>query len=620
MVYFMVAQSSMMARATSDSFLLKYFQPESIPLMIMAAASLSIVLALFTTYLCGRFQAYGAMRYAISGIVMTLLAMVCIVYFFGNKGETKPIYIFAYMLCETIVILPMVLFWGMAVGVLNPTESKRWMGLIGAAGTLGCILAGFTISVVSKHEYVNELSLGMVAGVLMIVSLILMIRAKLFQINDEDEAPVAGQSNSVIRKLGVLISSRQSILMTWLVVFSAIVLSLVDINFKFEVRKDYSEDLYDFFGQFYTYTSCAQLLLQLFIVRAILTKGGVWAAISILPILLLLTAIGALMSTRQDAVYVGKFITQVVFFTIEYVGLQMLFLSVKKKLRGQMNSAVDGLTRPATIAIISLLITSTLPFWQGGSESDSVWRLNLIIIILCFLWLFVAFLNYRQYLSSLLSLIGAKVESNQVIPQSKAQAKKEFSDLLDDSKVLASAISKIPTSRHLESLSCELIREKDEKIKKIGDTLVSFNKSIDYHKIFALINAKEADVKAEAIEVLKGVIGPSRTDLLMTVLTSPKALRDTGEIDFVFEEFGNYPSSAILCELLGTINKTDFLKRKSFVLQCITNEDDAIRLKALRVFLDLESDSGQKNQVCEDLKNDLCSEIISLIQENTNNK
>ena len=287
----MVAQSSMMARATSDSFLLKYFQPESIPLMIMAAASLSIVLALFTTYLCGRFQAYGAMRYATSGIVFTLLAMVCIVYFFGNKGETKPIYVFAYMLCETIVILPMVLFWGMAVGVLNPTESKKWMGLIGAAGTLGCILAGFTISVVSKQAYVNELSLGLVALVLMVVSLILMIRAKLFQIKDEDEAPVAGQHNSVIRKLGVLISSKQSILMTWLVVFSAIVLSLVDINFKFEVRKDYSEDLYDFFGQFYTYTSCAQLLLQLFIVRAILTKGGVLAAISILPILLLLTAV-----------------------------------------------------------------------------------------------------------------------------------------------------------------------------------------------------------------------------------------------------------------------------------------------------------------------------------------
>jgi len=409
-IYFMVAQSSMMARATSDSFLLKYFEAESIPLMIMAAASLSIILAILSTYLCERFQAYGAMRIATAGIIITLCILVPIVYLLGGKGETKPIYVFAYMLCETIVILPMVLFWGMAMGVLNPTESKKWMGLIGAAGTLGCILAGFTISFVSKQEFVNEISLAMNAAVLIVVSIILMIRAKMFTIgDDEDDGPSQQATYSIFKKLGVLISSKQSVLMTWLVVFSAIVLSLIDINFKFEVRKDYSDDLYDFFGQFYTYTSCVQLLLQLFIVRAILTRGGVISAISILPILILLVSAGALLVHSREAVYVGKFITQVVFFTIEYVGLQMLFLSVRKKLRGQMNSAVDGLTRPATIATISLLITYTLPFWQGGTNEDTIYRLNLIIITLCVGWLFVALFNYRFYLDSLLSMVGARL-------------------------------------------------------------------------------------------------------------------------------------------------------------------------------------------------------------------
>ena len=432
-IYFMVAQSSMMARATSDSFLLKYFEAESIPLMIMAAASLSIILAILSTYLCERFQAYGAMRIATAGIIITLCILVPIVYLLGGKGETKPIYVFAYMLCETIVILPMVLFWGMAMGVLNPTESKRWMGLIGAAGTLGCILAGFTISFVSKQEFVNEISLAMNAAVLIVVSIILMIRAKMFTIGDEEDDGSSQQANySIFKKLGVLISSKQSVLMTWLVVFSAIVLSLIDINFKFEVRKDYSDDLYDFFGQFYTYTSCVQLLLQLFIVRAILTRGGVISAISILPILILLVSVGALLVHSREAVYVGKFITQVVFFTVEYVGLQMLFLSVRKKLRGQMNSAVDGLTRPATIATISLLITYTLPFWQGGSESDAIYRLNFIIIGLCVCWLIVAFFNYRLYLFSLLGIVGGKISrepSKSSTTIEKAQFRKKLNEL-----------------------------------------------------------------------------------------------------------------------------------------------------------------------------------------------
>ena len=673
LVYFMVAQSSMMARATSDSFLLKYFQPESIPLMIMAAASLSIVLALLTTYLCGRFQAYGAMRIAIAGIIVTLLVMVCMVYLFGNKGETKPIYVFAYMLCETIVILPMVLFWGMAVGVLNPTESKKWMGLIGAAGTVGCILAGFTISVVSKQEFVNELSLALVAGVLMVVSLILMLRADFFKLKDDDQTPIAGKSSSILSKLLVLISSRQSILMTWLVVFSAIVLSLVDINFKFEVRKDYSEDLYDFFGQFYTYTSCAQLLLQLFIVKAILTRGGVIAAISILPILLLLTAIGAVIFKDQDAIYVGKFITQVVFFTIEYVGLQMLFLSVDKKLRGQMNSAVDGLTRPATIATISLIITSTLAWWQEGSEGDAILRLNLIIVALCICWLFVAFLNYKQYLTSLVAMIGAKRDAiNSAVPNSssidsfpsvfpheikpenyptlekfisqitlgedrfnavqeyfnninpsnfdrknKAFAKNEFNKLLGECHHCYLSFNHIGPSDEFKFLKTALTDLVEEKIEVLTKILSGFDASINFHKIVDCIKATDANVKSEASEVLKGVLGPKQTDIFVNLITVEASDKEFEIYDLkrILNQFSINSPSSILHGILMIFSSETFSEGKTFIINCFTHSNDSLREAALKVYLSLESNSSEINKYCEILSDDTSATISCMAKE-----
>ena len=514
----MVAQSSMMARATSDSFLLKYFESESIPLMIMAAASLSIILALLSTYLCERFQAFGAMRIATAGIIITLCALVPIVYLLGGKGETKPIYVFAYMLCETIVILPMVLFWGMAMGVLNPTESKRWMGLIGAAGTLGCILAGFTISFVSKQEFVNEISLAMNAAVLIVVSIILMIRAKMFTIgDDEEEAPSQQATYSIFKKLGVLISSKQSVLMTWLVVFSANVLSLIDINFKFEVRKDYSDDLYDFFGQFYTYTSCVQLLLQLFIVRAILTRGGVISAISILPILILLVSVGALLVHSREAVYVGKFITQVVFFTIEYVGLQMLFLSVRKKLRGQMNSAVDGLTRPATIATISLLITYTLPFWQGGSESDAIYRLNFIIIGLCVCWLIVAFFNYRLYLFSLLGMVGGKISresSKSSTNIEKAQFRKKLNELQNFSGLIELESGLKLTKELIPSCSPKQL----STLEKLFKTFKSMDLKLEAEKVY-FSHIVKSGILPQKISLSK-----NRADELIAELSSINSL------------------------------------------------------------------------------------------------
>ena len=176
----------------------------------------------------------------------------------------------------------------------------------------------------------------------------------------------------------------------------------------------------------------------LLIVRAILTRGGVLVAIGLLPILLTCVSGFAIFFIYKDAIYVSKFFTQVIFFTIEYVGLQMLFLAVSKQLRGQMNSAVDGLTRPATIAIISLLIGYTLPFWQVGSETEIVYRLNLVIVSLCACWLFVSFLNYKEYLNSLLKMLGSrKIDFSDEVeasldPKFLSELKKTFRDSTDE--------------------------------------------------------------------------------------------------------------------------------------------------------------------------------------------
>ena len=621
LIYFMVAQSSMMARATSDSFLLKYFEAESIPLMIMGAASLSIILAMFTTYLCGRFQAYGAMKIATAGLVASLSAIIALVFFFGDKGQTKEIYVLAYMLCEVIVILPMVLFWGMAVGVLNPTESKKWMGMIGAAGTCGCILAGYTISWVSKEFYVNELSLGLVALVLLVVSFILLSRSKTLTI--EDDGPVATQSSSILRKLAVLISSRQSVLMTGLVVFSAIVMSLIDINFKFEVRDYYSEkppaELYDFFGQFYTYTSIAQLILQILVVRAVLMRGGVWAAISILPALLLLTSVFALVVGDRNSVYVSKFITQVVFFTIEYVGLQMLFLSVTKKYRGQMNSAVDGLTRPATIAAISLLITSTLPFWR----EDSVFRLNSIVICLCLVWLFVSFLNYKQYLSSLVQnlragrgLMGRAVPAPPASINSVGDAKKEFGRTLSDALLTHGRLASLSSDDRFHPLRQAVENELKRNVELMMSLLFAMDEKVNFHRLIGLVKSTKASEKSEALEVFKGVLGPKRTDEFLSLLQSSQpGGGEHAELRGLIRSFEGHDCRWILSGLLLACNRDDYPENQNFVSKCLSHDDDLVRETALQVYLRLEGDVGGVDETCRNFSEDSSSRVSQLARD-----
>ena len=76
------------------------------------------------------------MQIATLDLTLTLFLLIAVLSMF--KSACICFFIYGF---EVIVILPMVLFWGMTVAILNPTESKKWFGLIGAAGTCGCILA-----------------------------------------------------------------------------------------------------------------------------------------------------------------------------------------------------------------------------------------------------------------------------------------------------------------------------------------------------------------------------------------------------------------------------------------------------------------------------------------------
>jgi len=57
-IYFLLALCSLTARATADSLFLKNFDNDkgNIPLMIMTAAVMSSIVAVFITYLCHDFR------------------------------------------------------------------------------------------------------------------------------------------------------------------------------------------------------------------------------------------------------------------------------------------------------------------------------------------------------------------------------------------------------------------------------------------------------------------------------------------------------------------------------------------------------------------------------------
>lgn len=84
-IYFLLALCSLTARATADSLFLKNFDKGNIPLMIMTAAVMSSIVAVFITYLCARFQVYGAMKLAMGSLAAAMAGVVAAVFFAHGK-------------------------------------------------------------------------------------------------------------------------------------------------------------------------------------------------------------------------------------------------------------------------------------------------------------------------------------------------------------------------------------------------------------------------------------------------------------------------------------------------------------------------------------------------------
>jgi predicted ribosomally synthesized peptide with SipW-like signal peptide len=499
-IYFLLALCSLTARATADSLFLKNFDKGNIPLMIMTAAVMSSIVAVFITYLCARFQVYGAMKLAMGSLAAAMAGVVAAVFF----AHGKVVAVITYMVSDVVVVTPMVLFWGLAVGVLNPKESKRWFGLIGAAGTVGCIVAGYVVSMASRSGHVDVISLGLVT-ILMLVALAGLAKTSLFSQGDAKPGGAPAKATSAFRSFTGMLGSRQAMLMLALVVLSTMVICLIDIQFKFQVARDHAGNLNQFFGQFYTYSSIVQLVLQLFIVRTILTKGGVITAITVLPVMLVVSSICALALGAEKGVYAGKFICQVIFFTIEYVGLQMLFLAVKKQSRGQMKSVIDGLARPATIAVSSLVITATLAFWHD----NSVVRLNTVIIVIGCVWVVVAWLNYRQYLASLVGMLDSHVidfdDESTVMMDSRfdSQLRESLAKASDlEAGFLADLIIGMRRPDWLEEFRGMLAKE-DETLKLAGVRyLAEFGDAADRERILDAVKNAPPRLRTEAINCL----------------------------------------------------------------------------------------------------------------------
>jgi len=198
----------------------------------------------------------------------------------------------------------------------------------------------------------------------------------------------------------------------------------------------------------------------------------------------------------------------------------------------------------------------------------------------------------------------------------KGFAKREFRKAIKDCGFYLDHLCKLAPSKPFEALKLALETQLQLRLKTLISIMPVFNNEIDYRKLMDLISAKEANVKAEALEVLKGILGPKTADQFVSVFLPPQvSSAETDDLGIFLKTLGEHDSRWILSGLLLAFSEDDFSEHEEYIKECLANDDDLVRETALHVYVSLQTKTELVEEQCHRLSKDP-SPKVSIVANN----
>jgi ATP/ADP translocase/HEAT repeat protein len=386
-----VAAAALIGRTVGDSLFLTHFESEHLAYMYPVSATVAGVLAYGYGLLACRLPLVRLISLAVGFLLIVLLALRGLLLFDGPAARVA-----AYVVGDLVVNTPMLLFWSFAGRLFDPRSAKRLFGLVGAGGTVACLVAGLTVRPLASAVGTPNLLwvvIALLGGFLVVVRRVAHYEGVGTQPPDQTSVPGSGS-------YGHLLKTSQVRVLVILVVVATVAVTLVDYQFKTAAKQHFDGDaLAAFFGTFYGACSGLALVIQLFLVHIILQRGGVFLGLAVLPIALIATAMGAALTSSFEWTIASKFVFQVFAFTIDSAAIQMLYLGVALQSRGQTRALADGIGKPFAVAIAGLLLVI------GHGIPGHL--LAIVTAAAAIAWIVFARLNHTAYVQALIASIGS---------------------------------------------------------------------------------------------------------------------------------------------------------------------------------------------------------------------
>ena len=397
---FLVVCTFITGRTVRDTLFLRRADPSALPSMYVLSAVAVAAGGWFYSRFADRHRRDKTSRVV---LILSALSMAGMWALIQAAPELPGIYAALYALVEVLGSICIIQFWTTANDIFTSQQAKRLFGLIGAGGVLANILCGVGVgglSLLIGPTHLLLLNAGLFACAVVIVFFV--GRMASHALDDAIYQP-SGRSRES-RGDSVLYDRGHGPLLRAIgaaVALTFVVVTLVDFQFKIAARETFAEeaDLAAFFGYFYGIAGVVSAFVQIFLTSRILTRVGIVAGLSVLPLAILA---GSLAWLVFPAVIVGASLMRgaenVFRYTVHDATIHLLYVPIPGHRRGRAKAFIDGVLKPGAIGFCGVVLFSFTQIYQPEVLARiAVW----VDIGLVLLWLGVVVQIRRGYIQSL---------------------------------------------------------------------------------------------------------------------------------------------------------------------------------------------------------------------------
>jgi ATP/ADP translocase/HEAT repeat protein len=269
------------------------------------------------------------------------------------------IYYLLYAWTGVLATLLVVQFWTLLGNQFTVTQAKRLYALIGIGSVLGAIAgsgAARALTAVLPAEH-----LVLAAGLVFIAT---ALGTRRLELGLSASGPFAARdyTSADFRHASALVWSRPYLKrIAMAILLATITFTLVDFVFKSTVARLVGDDaLGEFFSSVYFTLNLVSLLFQVFVVSWLLRRIGISSALAIMPALLLVGALGFMLSGGLAAVLLLKGADGSLRYSLYRTTSELLFVPVSAEIRGRVKAFIDVVGQRGGQAAGSLLVLLAL--------------------------------------------------------------------------------------------------------------------------------------------------------------------------------------------------------------------------------------------------------------------